>query len=124
MSAQTFTPEVGIKATARAVQHIRKQLERHPDAAGFRVGLKTSGCSGYMYVVDIVDTPSEQDKRFQVADDISIYVDNKSFPLLNGTEVDFVTQGLNSIFQFNNPNAASACGCGESIAINQPEEAH
>ena len=46
MSAQTFTPELGLKVTSSAADHIRKQLERSPSAQGMRIGLKISGCSG------------------------------------------------------------------------------
>ena len=120
MTAQTFTPEVGIRATDSAAEHIRKQLGKNPNAAGMRVSLKLSGCSGYMYVVDLVETPDSDDHQFKIADDIALFVDNKSLPLLNGTEIDFVTEGLNSTFQFRNPNAESECGCGESISIKQP----
>ena len=120
MSVHSFIPEIGLRTTARATEHIRKQLKQNPHAAGMRVSLKLSGCSGYKYVVDLVETPTDQDHRFQVADDISLFVDNKNLPLLNGTEIDFVTQGLNSMFQFHNPNAEAECGCGESIAIKQP----
>jgi len=120
MTAQTFTPEVGIRATSKATGHIRKQLEKNPAAVGLRLSLKLSGCSGYMYIVDLVDSPAADDQKFQLADDVILFVDNKSFPMLNGTEIDFVTEGLNSMFQFRNPNAESECGCGESISIKQP----
>jgi iron-sulfur cluster assembly accessory protein len=120
MTTQTYTPELGLRTTASAAEHIRKQLRQNPGAAGLRVSLKPSGCSGYMYVVNLVETPDSEDHQFQVADDINLFVDNKSLPLLNGTEIDFVTEGLNSMFQFRNPNAESECGCGESISIKQP----
>lgn len=120
MSAQTFIPEVGLHTTPGAAEHIRNQIGRNPKATGFRVGLKLSGCSGYMYVVDLVETPEQNDHEFIVDGDIKLYVDDKSLPLLNGTEIDFVKQGLNSMFQFRNPNAEAECGCGESISIKQP----
>ncbi|OZG71170.1 [Fe-S]-binding protein [Hahella sp. CCB-MM4] len=119
MSAQTFTPDVGLRITPTAAAHIRKQIERTPGTEGFRVGLKTSGCSGYMYVVDLVTQPQQDDRKFIVDGDITIFVDAKSLPLINGTEIDFVKEGLNSMFRFNNPNAESECGCGESISIRQ-----
>ena len=120
MTAETYTPELGLRTTPSAAEHIRKQLIKNPDASGLRVSLKTSGCSGYMYVVDLVETPEEDDHQFKVAEDVTLFVDKKSFPLLNGTEIDFVKEGLNSSFQFRNPNAESECGCGESISIKQP----
>jgi len=120
MTAQTFTPELGLRATPSATNHIRKQLLKSPESQGIRLSLKLSGCSGYMYVVDLVDQPEQGDREFKLADDVTLFVENKSLPLLNGTEIDFVTEGLNSMFQFRNPNAESECGCGESISIKQP----
>lgn len=120
MTTETFTPELGLRTTPNAAQHIRNQLSKNPSASGLRVSLKPSGCSGYMYVINLVETPESGDHQFKVDDDITLFVDNKSLPLLNGTEIDFVKEGLNSAFQFRNPNAESECGCGESISIKQP----
>ncbi|AZZ93981.1 iron-sulfur cluster assembly accessory protein [Hahella sp. KA22] len=119
MSAQTFTPEVGLRITDAAAQHIRKQLRQHPDAQGFRLGLKASGCSGFKYIVDLVKAPSDDDRKFVLADDIPVYVDAKSLPYINGAEIDFVKEGLNYAFKFNNPNVDSSCGCGESFSIKE-----
>jgi len=121
MSAQTFTPQVGLRITPSAAAHIRHQIQQAADVEGFRIGLKTSGCSGYMYVVDLVTLPQPDDRKFMLDGDIPVFVDAKSLPLINGTEIDYVKEGLNSMFRFNNPNAESECGCGESISIRHED---
>lgn len=117
MTAQTFNPELGIRVTPSAIQHIRDQLQRHPEACGLRLGVRKSGCSGYMYVVDLATEVGSEDQRFPVADGVEIVIDRQSLPVVNGTEIDFVKQGLNSSFRFNNPNTTGSCGCGESFSV-------
>ena len=118
MSAEAFTPQVSVSMTDSAVKHVRRQLDRHAGAQGIRLAVKKSGCSGFMYETEWVETPDADDEIFQVADDVSVYVRRKDLPVVNGTEIDFVTEGLNSMFRFRNPNATAECGCGESFAVN------
>jgi len=116
MSAETFTPVVGVSMTARAASHVRKQLAKNPAAQGIRLAVKQSGCSGFKYVTEWVTDVEDNDKVFSV-DDVQIFVRNKDLPYVNGTEIDFVTEGVNSLFYFRNPNATAECGCGESFSI-------
>ncbi len=83
---------------------------------GIRLGVKTSGCSGMAYVLEFVDSEVEEDQVFE-AHGVKIYVDPKSFTYLDGTELDFVKEGLNEGLQFRNPNVAGECGCGESFTV-------
>ena len=83
---------------------------------GIRLGVKTSGCSGMAYVLEYVDQLEEEDSVFEF-DGVKVVVDPKSLVYLDGTELDFVKEGLNEGFQFNNPNVASECGCGESFNV-------
>ena len=83
---------------------------------GIRLGVKTSGCSGMAYVLEFVDSEAEEDQVFE-AHGVKIYVDPKSFTYLDGTELDFVKEGLNEGLQFRNPNVAGECGCGESFTV-------
>lgn len=106
-----------IHLTERAVQHVQRQLDKRPDAQGLRLGVKASGCSGWTYVLDFADQPQAQDQILE-QDGIKLFIDQNSLPLLLGTEVDFVREGLNESFQFNNPNATAACGCGESFSVS------
>lgn len=115
MSVSIFEPQP-ISVTDAASKHIRSQISasghRH-----LRLGVKESGCNGYMYTLDYIDQPTSQDREFEVDDGLVLYVSTQDLPLVGGTEVDFVTEGLNSALKFKNPNAESHCGCGESFSI-------
>jgi iron-sulfur cluster assembly protein len=102
--------------TEAAKEHISNQLEHRGKGMGIRVGIKTAGCSGLSYVLEFVDEPEEQDEVFDQGG-FSLIVDPKSLLYLDGTELDFVKEGLNEGFQFNNPNVKSECGCGESFHV-------
>ncbi|MEF1341407.1 iron-sulfur cluster assembly accessory protein, partial [Vibrio rotiferianus] len=77
---------------------------------------KTTGCSGMAYVLEFVDDLNEEDEVFELSD-VKIIIDKKSLVYLDGTELDYVKEGLNEGFEFNNPNAKSECGCGESFNV-------
>jgi iron-sulfur cluster assembly protein len=83
---------------------------------GLRVGVKKTGCSGYAYVVDYADAVGANDVVFEQGG-VKIIVDPESLALIDGTEVDFVKQGLNEAFKFRNPNVKGECGCGESFSV-------
>ncbi|MGL5072349.1 MAG: iron-sulfur cluster assembly protein IscA, partial [Aeromonas salmonicida] len=83
---------------------------------GLRLGVKTTGCSGLAYVLEFVDELADEDQVFE-QNGVRIIVDAKSLIHLDGTELDFVKEGLNEGFQFNNPNAKGECGCGESFSV-------
>lgn len=117
MTVETFTPgEAGVRMTPAAVAHARRQLAR-AGARAVRLGIKESGCSGYMYQVDYVIEPAADDLEFRVDDALSVFVDPQALPLVQGTEIDLVVEGLNSVLKFNNPNAQVQCGCGESFGV-------
>ncbi|MFK0571863.1 iron-sulfur cluster assembly protein IscA [Endozoicomonas sp.] len=108
---------MAITITEAAARHIEGQLNRRGKGLGIRLGVRTSGCSGMAYVLEFVDVVDEGDQVF--ADhEVKVFVDPKSLVYLDGTELDFVKEGLNEGLQFNNPNAASECGCGESFNID------
>ncbi|AGA33498.1 Iron binding protein SufA for iron-sulfur cluster assembly [Thioalkalivibrio nitratireducens DSM 14787] len=107
-----------VKATDKAVRHILKQMETDPSAIGFRLEVKRTGCSGWMYVVDLAREPRDEDLIFNVADGLDIFVDKKSFEFVHGTEIDFISEGLTRHLVFNNPNVTAECGCGESFSID------
>ncbi len=116
MTAETFTPTVGVTMTPSAVTHVRKQLAKKPEAKGIRLAIRKSGCSGFKYETQWVETPEADDDIFTV-DGVDIFVKHEHLPMVNGTEIDFITQGVNSLFQFRNPNATAECGCGESFTV-------
>jgi iron-sulfur cluster assembly protein len=107
---------MAVQLTERAAEHIKKSLTKRGGGVGLRVGVKTSGCSGYAYKVDFVDAVDADDTVYEVHG-VKLVVDPKSLVFLDGMEVDFVRQGLNEVFQFNNPNVKEQCGCGESFNI-------
>ena len=83
---------------------------------GLRLGVRTSGCSGMAYVLEFVDEANDDDIVFEDKG-IKVIIDGKSTVYLDGTELDFVKEGLNEGFKFNNPNVSSECGCGESFNV-------
>ncbi|MEQ5835364.1 iron-sulfur cluster assembly accessory protein [Marinobacter sp. NFXS9] len=116
MTAETFTPSVGVTLTPAAIAHVRKQLASKPEARGIRLAIRKSGCSGFMYETEWVTEQGDDDAIFNF-DDVDVYVARKDLPVVNGTEIDFIREGLNSMFHFRNPNATAECGCGESFSI-------
>lgn len=94
-----------------------KEIARE-NAQGIRLAVKESGCSGFMYVLDYVHESTDNDAQLTFGDDVVLFVDKSSLPVVNGTEIDYVTEGVNSFFKFRNPNATGECGCGESFTVN------
>jgi iron-sulfur cluster assembly protein len=105
-----------IVLTDLATKKIQTMLARRGKGIGIRLGVKTTGCSGLAYVLEYVDTASEEDKLFE-SNGVNIYVDPKSFVYLQGLTVDYVRNGLNEGFEFRNPNERDRCGCGESFRV-------
>ena len=105
-----------ITLTQSAADRVRSYLERRGHGLGLRVGIRKTGCSGYAYVVDYADEIADEDLRF-VSHGVTVVVDPESLDLIDGTEVDFVKEGLNQAFRFRNPNVRGECGCGESFSV-------
>ena len=106
---------MAITLTERAADHVKGFLAQQPDAA-LRLAVKPTGCSGYMYVVELADDVLEQDCVFE-SHGVRIIVDPESFKFLSGTEVDYAREGLKTGFRFENPNVGATCGCGESFSV-------
>lgn len=104
-----------ITLTTPASNKIKAQLQKR-GGIGIRVGVRTTGCSGLAYILEYVDKLSEGDNTV-LFDDVAVIVNKKDEPYLKGMEIDYVRQGLNEGFQFNNPNEKDRCGCGESFRI-------
>ncbi len=112
------TPKgTGLTMTERAAERMRAMLEQRgtPDAA-IRIGVATSGCSGFSYKLEYADQMEEGDQEFMMHD-VRLVVDGKSLLFLAGTEVDYVTENFKSGFKFGNPNETERCGCGESFKV-------
>jgi iron-sulfur cluster assembly protein len=105
---------MAVTLTPAAVDRIRSYLAETPGGIGLRFGVRKSGCSGFAYVVDIAKAEGPDDAVFET-DGVAVRVDAQSLPEVDGTEIDFVAQGLNQQFVFRNPRVAAECGCGESF---------
>ncbi|MEY4764243.1 MAG: iron-sulfur cluster assembly protein IscA [Pseudomonadota bacterium] len=107
---------MAVTLTESAAKHVRKSLDKRGKGVGLRLAVKTSGCSGLSYAIEFADTTEPEDTAFE-SQGVTLLVDTKSLPFLDGTELDFVREGLNEGFKFNNPNSKAECGCGESFAV-------
>lgn len=105
-----------VTVTESAARHISSHLASRGKGDGIRVAVRTSGCSGMAYVLEFVDEAATEDNVFE-SGGVKVYIDPKSMAYLDGTELDFVKEGLNEGFKFNNPNASAECGCGESFTV-------
>ena len=105
-----------ITVTEKAAKHDARQLERRGKGIGLRLGVRTSGCSGLAYKLEFVDEKKPEDVAFE-AHGVTVVVDPKSLPYLDGTVLDFTREGLNEGFKFRNPNVKDECGCGESFNV-------
>jgi iron-sulfur cluster assembly protein len=111
-----------ISLAPAALARVQSYLAEAPDALGLRFGVRRTGCSGWGYVVDLAREQREGD-RIDEQDGVRIYVDADSAELVDGTEIDFLKQGLNEQFVFRNPNVAAECGCGESFTTDADKAA-
>ncbi|HHG3029534.1 TPA: iron-sulfur cluster assembly protein IscA [Vibrio parahaemolyticus] len=107
---------MAITMTETAASRVKVFLDNRGKGIGLRLGVKTTGCSGMAYVLEFVDELNEEDEVFDFSG-VKIIIDKKSLVYLDGTELDYVKEGLNEGFEFNNPNAKSECGCGESFNV-------
>ncbi|MET0088731.1 MAG: iron-sulfur cluster assembly protein IscA [Candidatus Thiodiazotropha sp.] len=107
---------MGITITAAAAQRVQTFLANRGKGLGIRLAVRTSGCSGMAYEMEFVDEIQNDDQVFEDRG-VKVIIDAKSLVYLDGTEVDYAREGLNEGFKFNNPNAKSACGCGESFGV-------
>lgn len=107
---------MGITLSDSAAQRVQTFLTNRGRGVGLRLGVKTSGCSGLAYVLEFVDEVSPGDDIFEDKG-VKIIIDRKSLVYLDGTQLDFVKEGLNEGFKFNNPNVTNECGCGESFTV-------
>jgi iron-sulfur cluster assembly protein len=107
---------MAISLTATAADRVRNFLQTRGQGLGLRLGVRKTGCSGFAYVVNYADDSRADDVVFEDRG-IKVFVDRDSLPYVDGTEVDFVKQGLNEAFKFRNPNTKGECGCGESFNV-------
>ena len=108
------TPQITVSERAQA--HIRTQVAL-TRSNFLRLGVKESGCNGFMYTLDFLESAATDDHLLYISEQVTVCVSDQDLALVDGTEIDMVTQGLNSALIFKNSNATSYCGCGESFAL-------
>jgi iron-sulfur cluster assembly protein len=111
-----YNEPMAISLTESAAQRVRSHLAQRGSGLGLRLGVKETGCSGFSYVVDYADDVRPDDQVFE-EHGVKVYVDGAALAFIDGTRIDFVRQGLNEAFRFENPNVKGECGCGESFTV-------
>ncbi len=107
---------MAITLTENAAKQIEKQLQQRGSGIGLKLGTKVSGCSGFAYTIDYAESSSENETVFEQFG-VKVVVDNEDMDKLNGLQLDYVKNGLNAAFKFNNPNVTGECGCGQSFSV-------
>jgi iron-sulfur cluster assembly protein len=107
---------MAISLTPSAAERVRTYLDKRDAGVGLRLGVTKTGCSGYSYVINYAEKIEESDVVFEDKG-VTVVVDPEALQLIDGTEVDFVKNGLNEAFSFRNPNITGECGCGESFNV-------
>lgn len=107
---------MSVSLTASAADRVRSFLASRGRGVGLRLAVKKTGCSGFAYVVNYADDVGQGDAVFESAG-VKVIVDPDSLRYVDGTEIDFVREGLNEAFKFRNPNVRGECGCGESFSV-------
>lgn len=107
---------MAVTLTEKAAKHVECFIAKRGSGVGLRLGVRTSGCSGMAYTLEFADEVATDDQQFE-SHGVKVLVDTKSLTYLDGTELDYVREGLNEGFKFNNPNIKNQCGCGESFGV-------
>ena len=107
---------MAITLTENAAKHVQNFITKRGKGVGLRIGVRTSGCSGMAYKLEFADEIGSDDLQF-ASNGVTLLVDPKSLPYVDGMELDYTREGLNEGFKFNNPNVKNQCGCGESFGI-------
>ena len=107
---------MAVTLTPAAAKHVCAFLEKRGKGLGLRLGVRTTGCSGLAYKIEYADDTKPEDVKFE-SNGVTVIVDPKSLPYLQGTELDYTREGLNEGFKFANPNVKDECGCGESFNV-------
>lgn len=121
MTVNSFDPEralgdLNVTMTEAAIGHFSRQLQSTGHSS-VRLFIQESGCSGYMYRIELVDEGQPSDTGVDIQDGLKLYVAEDARAIVQGTEIDFKKDGLNELVKFNNPNVTAECGCGESFVV-------
>jgi iron-sulfur cluster assembly accessory protein len=118
MTVATFDPNAAaVTISEAALRHFEKKLAADGSYKLLRLSTSPSGCSGYAYVLDMVDAPGEGDEIIEASGNVKLAIDPQALNILRGTEIDLVVEGVNRVVKFKNPNVIAECGCGESFSV-------
>ena len=109
---------MAITLTEKAAKQIQSQLAKNGSGIGLRLGIKKVGCNGFAYTFDYATEALAGDQIFE-SHDTKLVVDAATLPYIDGSHLDFVKEGFNETFKFDNPNAEGECGCGESFNLKK-----
>jgi iron-sulfur cluster assembly protein len=107
---------MAVTLTEKAATHVQDYIAKRGKGVALRIGVRTSGCSGFAYKLEFADAVNPDDHQFE-SHGVKVVVDPKSLPFLEGTQLDYTREGLNEGFKFSNPNIKDECGCGESFNV-------
>lgn len=118
MTVKTFEPNKPRITLSNSARIFLSEKIESQQADGLCFSVKKSGCNGFRYVLDFIEKPSSKEGLIVINDDkLDLYITQEALPYVNGTEIDCVTEGLNKVIKFINPNSSTECGCGESFGI-------
>ncbi len=107
---------MAVVLTESAAKQIQKQIDKRGHGLGLKLGVKTSGCSGFAYTIEYADELQGSEAVFETFG-VKVVVANENIAALDGLELDYAKEGINEAFKFNNPNVKGTCGCGESFSV-------
>jgi iron-sulfur cluster assembly protein len=107
---------MAVTLTEKAAEHVQRFIAKRGKGVALRIGVRTSGCSGFAYKLEFADSVNADDRQFE-SHGVKVVVDAKSLPFVDGTQLDYTREGLNEGFKFSNPNVKDQCGCGESFNV-------
>ena len=107
---------MAVTLTEKAASHVQSFIAKRGKGVALRIGVRTSGCSGFAYKLEFADGVNPDDHQFE-SHGVKVVVDAKSLPFVDGTQLDYTREGLNEGFKFSNPNVKGECGCGESFNV-------
>jgi len=107
---------MAVTLTEKAASHVQNYIAKRGKGVALRIGVRTSGCSGFAYKLEFADAVNPEDELFE-SHGVKVVVDPKSLPFVDGTQLDYTREGLNEGFKFSNPNVKDECGCGESFNV-------
>ena len=118
MTVTTYNPktQLPVSFTEKAIRHLTNQVKARK-AEGIEFNVKESGCSGFKYLLELTLEVKPEFLEYPLSDDLRLFVAPKVVPLISGTQVDYIQEGVNFRLDFNNPNATALCGCGESFSV-------